>query len=56
MSKNLQRTAEGKSSATHLVSSSAASFPGRNEGPGVHSSLMVKDESEDSFCHRSQGV
>ena len=36
----LQWIAEGASSAPRLVSSSAASFPGRNECPGTHCSLI----------------
>ena len=51
----LQGVAEGASSAPRLVSSSAASFPGRNECPGTHCSLMEQKEREDSscqICHR----
>ena len=36
----LQGIAEGASRAPSLVSSSAASFPGRNECPGTHCSLI----------------
>ena len=51
----LQGIAEGASSAPHLASSSAASFPGRNECPGTHCSLIEQEEREDSscqICHR----
>ena len=50
----LQGIAEGVSNAPRLASSSAASFPGRNECPGTHCSL-IEQEREDSFyqiCHR----
>ena len=40
----LQGMAEGTSSATCLASSSAASFPGRNECPGTHCSLIEQEE------------
>ena len=39
----LQGIAEGTSSASHLASSSAASFPGRNECPGTHCSLREQE-------------
>ena len=45
----LQEIAEGASSAPHLASSSAVSFPGRNECPGTHCSLIEQEEREDSF-------
>ena len=45
----LQGIAEGASSAPRLASSSAASFPSRNECPGIHCSL-IEQEREDSFC------
>ena len=51
----LQGIAEGASSATCLASSSAASFPGRNECPGNNRSLIEQEEREDSpcqICHR----
>ena len=51
----LQGIAEGASSAPRLASSSAASFPGRNECPGTHCSLMEQEEREHSscqICHR----
>ena len=50
----LQGIAEGASSAPCLASSSAASFPGKNECPGTHCSL-IEQEREDSscqICHR----
>ena len=53
----LQGIAEGASSAPRLASSSAASFPGRNECPGTHCSL-IEQEREDSLCqirHRVSG-
>ena len=46
----LQGIAEGTSSAPRLASSSAASFPGRNECPGTHCSLIEQEEREDSSC------
>ena len=51
----LQGIAEGASSAPLLASSSPASFPGRNECPGTHCSLIEQEEREDSscqICHR----
>ena len=39
--------AEGTSSAPRLANSSAASFPGRNECPGTHCSLLVQEEKEE---------
>ena len=39
-----QGIAEGTSSAPHLASSSAASFPGRNECPGIHRSLIEQED------------
>ena len=51
----LQGVAEGASSALHLASLSAASFPGRNKCPGTHCSLIEQKEREDSscqICHR----
>ena len=47
--------AEGASSAPRLGSLSAALFPGRNECPGIHCSLIEQEEREDSscqICHR----
>ena len=46
----LQGIAEGESGASRLASSSAASFPGRNECPGTHCSLIEQEEREDSSC------
>ena len=51
----LQGIEEGASSAPRLASSSAASFPGRNESPGTHCSLIEQEDKEDSsclICHR----
>ena len=42
----LQRIEEGASSAPCLASSSAASFPKRNECPGTHCSLIKVVERE----------
>ena len=45
----------GASSTPRLASSSDASFPGRNECPGTHCSLIEQEEKEDSscqICHR----
>ena len=42
----LQGIAEGASSAPRLASSSAASFPERNECPGTHCSLIEQEEKE----------
>ena len=50
----LQRIEEGASSAPSLASSSAASFPGRNECPGTHCSLIEQEERENSFCQRGK--
>ena len=41
----LQEIAEGASSPPRLASSSAASFPGRNECPGIHCSLREQTVS-----------
>ena len=43
-----QGIAEGTSSVIRLANSSATSFPGRNECPGTHGSLIVKKKREDS--------
>ena len=40
--------AEDASSAPHLASSSAASFPGRNECPEICCSLIEQEERKDS--------
>ena len=53
--KRLQGIAEGASIAPCLASSSAASFPGRNECLGTHCSLIEQEQNEDSscqICHR----
>ena len=50
----LQGIAEGTSSAPRLVSSFAVSFPGRNECPGTHCSLIEQEEREDSSCQICQ--
>ena len=42
--KRLQGVAEGASSAPRPASSSVASFPGRNECPGTHCSLIEQEE------------
>ena len=42
----LQGITEGTSSAPRLASSSAASFPGRNECPGTHCSLIEQDKEK----------
>ena len=49
----LQGIAEAASSAPRLASSSAASFPGRNECPGTHCSLIEQEEREKTFPARS---
>ena len=51
----LQGIAEGASSAPRLASSSAASFPGRNECPGTHCSMIEQEERENSSCRRNWG-
>ena len=51
----LQGIAESVSSAPRLASSSATSFPGRNERPGIHCSVIEQERREDSscqICHR----
>ena len=50
----LQGVAECTSSAPRLANSSAASFPGRNECPGIHCSLIEQEEKEDSSCQICQ--
>ena len=42
----LQGIAESASSAPRLASSSAASFPGRNECPGTHCGLIEQEREE----------
>ena len=53
----LQGIAEGASRAPRLASSSAASFPGRNECPGTHCSLIEqkREDSSCQICHRVSG-
>ena len=54
----LQGIAEGEGSAPRLASSSAASFPERNECTGIYCSLIEQEEREDSscqICHRVSG-
>ena len=46
----LQGIMEGASRAPRLASSLAASFPGRNECPGTHCSLIEQKDREDSYC------
>ena len=53
---SLQGIEEGASSAPRLASSSAASFPGRNECPGTHCSLIEQEEREDSSCQICHSV
>ena len=48
----LQKIAECRSSASRLADSSAASFFGRNECPGIDCSMIVQEEREDSSCQR----
>ena len=48
----LQGIAEGASSAPGLASSLAASFPGTNECPETHYSLIEHDEREGSSYQR----
>ena len=50
----LQGIAEGASSVPRLASSSAASFPGRNECPGTNCSLIQQEREDNScqICHR----
>ena len=45
---SLQGIAEGASSAPRLASSSAVSFPGRNECPGTHCSLIEQERVDRS--------
>ena len=46
----LEVIAEGASSALRLASSSAVSFPWRNECPGTHCSQIEQEERERSSC------
>ena len=52
----LQGITENTSSAHCLASSSAASFPGRNECLGTHCSLIEQEDRKDSYCHISHRV
>ena len=51
----LRGAAESSSSATSQANSSAASFPGRNESPGTHCSLIVEEKREDRCCQIYRG-
>ena len=53
----LQGIAEGSTSASRLASSSAASFPERNECPGTQCSLKEQERENSSclICHRVSG-
>ena len=42
--------AEGATSAPRLASSSAGSFPGKNECPGTHCRRIEQEEREDNYC------
>ena len=44
--KRVQGIAEGASNAPGLASSSAVSFPGSNECPGTHCSLIMQEEDK----------
>ena len=46
----LREIAEGASSARRLASSSAALFPGSNECPGTHCSMIEQKEREETSC------
>ena len=54
----LQGIAEGASSAPLLASSSAGSFPGRNECPGTQCNLIEQERVDSScqICHRVSGT
>ena len=52
----LQGIAEDASSVPCLASTSAASFPGRNECPGTHCSLIEQEERKDRSCQICQRV
>ena len=45
----LQGIAEATGSAHRLANSSSASFPGRNECPVTHYSLIIKEEERREF-------
>ena len=49
----LQEITDGMSRALRLSSLSAASFPGRNEYPGTHCSLIIQKEREKTVSARS---
>ena len=53
----LQGIAEGASSAPRPASLLAASFPGRNECPGTHCSLIEQEREDSSYqiCYRVLG-
>ena len=53
----LQGIAEGARSAPHLASLSAVSYPGKNECPGTHCSLIEQEREGSScqICHRVSG-
>ena len=48
----LQGIAEGTSSALRRASSSTESFSGRNECPGIHCSLIIQEDREDSSAKK----
>ena len=50
----LQRIVEGASSTPRLASSSAASFPGRNECPGTHCSLIEQMEERTGWREQNE--
>ena len=50
----LRGITEGTSSALRLASSLIASFPGRNDYPGTHCSLIEQEKREDSSCQICQ--
>ena len=54
--KRLPGIGVGASSAPRLAISSAALFPGRNECPGTHCSLIEQEEIEGSSCQICQRV
>ena len=45
-SREIQGIAEGRSNSPCLSNSSAVTFPGRNECPGTHYSLVVKEKKK----------
>ena len=52
----LQENAEGTSSTAHLASSSATSFPGRNDCLGTHCSQIEQEEREKTVPAREVEV